>query len=64
LIELIYFLLIVVLFVFAFGVSTQSMMFGNQPLNAELLRQVFFPAFFIIGGEYYTRGILYAGKNC
>jgi hypothetical protein len=37
------------------------MMFGNQELNGNLLRQVFLPAFFIIGGEYYTRNILYGG---
>ena len=51
------------MFMFAFGVSTQSLMFGNQKLDDQLLRQIFFPAFFIIGGEYYTRGILYASTE-
>jgi len=52
--QLMYFLLIVVMFMFAFGVSTQSLMYHNQELNPDLLKNVFFPAYFIIGGEYYT----------
>ena len=53
-----YFLLIVVLFMFAFGVSTQSLMYQNQPLDKYLLRRVFMPSYFIIGGEYYTRELI------
>jgi transient receptor potential cation channel subfamily M protein 7 len=52
--QLMYFLLIVVMFMFAFGVSTQALMYHNQALNADLLKNVFLPAYFIIGGEYYT----------
>ena len=47
---------------FAFGVSTQALMFPNQALDDNLLRSVFFPAFFIIGGEYYTRDTIMAGN--
>lgn len=49
-----YFIFIVIVFLFAFGVSTQALMYHNQELNSELLKQVFFPAYFVIGGEYYT----------
>ena len=56
--QLLYFLLIVVLFMFAFGISTHSMMFHNQALDAKLLKNIFFPAYFIIGGEYYTMDLI------
>ena len=52
--KLMYFLLIVVLFMFAFGVSTQSLLYHNQVLNSKLLQNVFLPAYFVIGGNYYT----------
>jgi hypothetical protein len=52
--ELMYFMFIVIVFLFAFGVSTQSLMYHNQELDAGLLKQVFFPSYFVIGGEYYT----------
>lgn len=59
-----YFLLIVVLFMFAFGVSTQALMYHNQDLNGKLLKNVFFPAYFIIGGEYYTRETIMGADEC
>ena len=40
---------------FAFGVSTQALLYHNQKLDSNLLKSVFFPAFFFIGGEYYTK---------
>ena len=43
-----------VLFLFAFGVSTQALMFRGQELDLDLIKNVFFPAYFVIGGEYYT----------
>ena len=60
--QLFYFVLIVVLFMFAFGVSTQSLMYHNQPLDSELLKNVFFPSFFVIFKEYYTRNSIMTGK--
>lgn len=45
----------ILVIVFAFGVSTQALLYPNQSLNDELLKNVFFPAYFVIGGEYYTR---------
>ena len=53
--ELMYFFLIVIVFIFAYGVSTQSLMYHNQEFDFELLKNVFFPAYFVIGGEYYER---------
>jgi hypothetical protein len=50
--ELMYFLFIVIIFIFAYGVSTQSLMFHNQELNLDLIKNIFIPAYFVIGGEY------------
>lgn len=33
-------------------------MYHNSPLNIQLLSNVFFPAFWVIGGEYYTRDLI------
>ena len=53
-----YFLLIVILFMFAFGISTQALMYQNQKLDKNLLRRIFLPSYFIIGGEYFTRDLI------
>ena len=58
-----YFISIVLVFMFAFGVSTQSLMYHNQALNLDLLKNVFFPSYFIIAGEYYTRETIMSRKN-
>ncbi|CAF0980027.1 unnamed protein product [Brachionus calyciflorus] len=58
LVQLAYFFLIVLLFMFAFGVSTTALMFQNQALDKHLLKNVFLPAYFMIGGEYYTRTVI------
>ena len=60
--ELGYFMVIVLLFMFAFGISTQALMYHNQTLDSSLLQNVFFPAFFIIGGEYFTQELIMFGK--
>ena len=62
--EMAWFMLIFILFVFAFGVCTQSLMYHNQSLDANLLKNVFFPAYFVMGGEYYTRDTVMGGKCC
>lgn len=59
--ELLMFMFIIVIVMVAFGVSTQSLMYHNVPLDWTLVRNVFFPAFFIIGGEYYTREMIMNG---
>jgi hypothetical protein len=45
----------------AYGVATQALMYHNQEPNLELLKNVFFPAYFVIGGEYYQRETLMEG---
>jgi hypothetical protein len=60
--ELMNFLLIVLVFIFGYGVSTQSLMFHNQKLDLSLLKNLFFSAYFILGGDYYEREKLMQGK--
>ena len=50
---LLVFLIIGVVFLLAVGVSTQALMYPNSDLDYDLLKNVFYPAYFIIGGEYY-----------
>ena len=58
-----YFLLIVLSVIFAFGIITQSLMYPNQTLNAKLLRRIFFPAYFVLGTEFFTRQLMMNGKK-
>ncbi len=60
--DLFYYSFILILLVFAFGVSTQALMYPNQTLDRYLLKNVFFPGFFILGKEYYTREAIMSGK--
>ena len=60
--HLFYFMILVILFMFAFGVSTQALMYPNQNLDKDLLKSVFFPSFFVIFKEYYTRKEIMDGK--
>lgn len=39
---------------FAFGVSSTALMFQNLELNIDLVKTIFLPGYFMIGGEYYT----------
>ncbi len=62
-VELSSFTLILLVCMFAFGISTQSLLYHNVSLDSNLLKNIFLPAFFIIGGEYYTRDTIMGG-NC
>lgn len=62
--ELAGFVFIFLIFMFAFGVSTQSLMYHNLPLDWTLIKHVFFPAYFIIGGEYYTAETIMNAQKC
>lgn len=62
--ELTYFMFIVIVFVFAYGVATQALMYHNQDPDLSLLKNVFFPAYFVIGGEYYEREKLMEVDEC
>jgi hypothetical protein len=52
LVQLAMFMLIVLLFMFAFGICIQALTYHNVPLNWSLLSSVFLPAFFVLGGNY------------
>ena len=56
------FIFIMAVFFFAFGVSTQSLLYHNMPLDRNLIKNVFFPAYFVIGGEYYTAESILTGN--
>jgi hypothetical protein len=44
---------IVLIFMFAFGVSTQALLYPNQDLDLVLLGNVFIPSYFIMSGDDY-----------
>ena len=60
---LVYYILIIIVFMMAFGVASQSLLYPNQVLNSKLLQNTFLPAYFIIAGEYYTRDTIMAALN-
>ena len=62
--ELAVFLLIVIVFIFAYGISSQSLMYHNQELSLSLIKSVFLPAYFVIGGEYFEREKLMDIEEC
>ncbi len=59
--ELAYFMLIIIVFIFAYGIATQSLMYHNQEFNLDLFKNIFFGAYFVIGGEYFERDKLMDG---
>ena len=58
------FFLVILAFMFAMGVSTQGLMYHNVPVDLKLIKNVFLPAFFVIGGEYYTKDDMLNVPNC
>lgn len=62
--QLAVFLFIVIVFIFAYGISTQALMYHNQELSFSLLKNVFLPAYFVIGGEYFEREKLMDMQEC
>jgi hypothetical protein len=50
-IEMCYFLIIMVVIVIGFGVFFQAMMYHNQKFEKDLLETVFFSACLVIAGE-------------
>lgn len=62
LVEMVIFLIVFLAFMFAFGISVMSLGYHNEVLNLNLLENIFFPSFFIIGGNYYTRDTFLFGK--
>jgi hypothetical protein len=45
---------IVIIFMIAFGVSTQALLYPNQDLDWALLGNVFLPSYFIMSGDDYS----------
>jgi hypothetical protein len=39
---------------FAFGAVTQALMYHNQALSYNLFTNVFLPAYFVLGGQYFV----------
>lgn len=39
---------------FGYGISSHALRFHNSVLNADLLKKIFFPGYFILGGDYYN----------
>jgi hypothetical protein len=50
--QLAMFMLIVVLFMFAFGIIIQALTYHNLPPSWSLLVSVFMPPFFAVGGQF------------
>ncbi len=48
------FLLFIIVFIFAFGVSTQALLFPNQNLDLTLLANIFYPSFLLMTGSDYA----------
>ena len=44
--------LIILVFIFAFGISMQSLMHPNKKIGSRLLKNIFYPSFFVLAGEY------------
>lgn len=60
--ELAYFISIILVFMIAYGVANQSLLYHNQEFDLELLKNIFFPTFFVIGGDYYEKDTIMDGK--
>ena len=58
------FLLFIIVFIFAFGVSTQALLFPNQNLDLTLLANIFYPSFLVItGSDYAFKDGIYQAVN-
>ena len=45
---------IVIVFMFAFGISTRALLYPNEDLSWSLLGNTFLPAYFIMSGDDYS----------
>jgi hypothetical protein len=61
--ELLYFILIVIVSMFGFGIATQSLMYPNQELSSTILANVFLPSYFLIGADNIIRDEVISGIN-
>jgi hypothetical protein len=57
-------LIIGLVFLLGVGVSTQALMFPDvTELDYDLIKNVFYPPYFVIGGEYYKLDDMLNGKR-
>ncbi len=55
---------VILLYMFAYSIASYALQFHNSPPSSELLKNIFFPGYFIIGGENYKlEGILDVSAN-
>jgi hypothetical protein len=59
--ELLYFISIMIVFIVSYGVVNQSLLYHNQEFDLKLIKNIFFPSFFVIGGDYYQRETMMEG---
>ena len=57
------FLVLIIIFVFTFGVTARALLFPNQNLEISLLGRIFLPAYFVITGSYDLKDKVYAAIN-
>jgi hypothetical protein len=61
-IDLIYFMIVLIIIMIAFGVFFQSLMYHNQEFDWELLETIFFSSFLVIAGENEITSIMLNSK--
>ena len=57
-----YFIVILIVIIFAFGIVIQALMYHNQKLNGELFETVFFTAYLVVAGENSIVSTMLDGK--
>ena len=67
-VELFYYFLILIVIIFAYGISTRALMFQMQDINLYLLETVFFSGYFVLFGTNQYSDIMlndsdYCSKN-
>ena len=61
---LLVFLIIGLVFLLGVGVSTQALMFPDvTEFDYDILKNIFYPPYFVIGGEYYKLDDMLNGKR-
>ena len=48
------------IFIFAFGVTTQALLYPNQTADISLLGRIFLPSYFVLAGGYNLQDYVYA----
>jgi hypothetical protein len=59
--EFVNFIVIMIVVLFAFGVTTQALLYPNQDLTSVLFGNVFLPGFYLMAGEFITKDTIMNG---